>query len=60
MVFSNQRPVPCSPTPWQAIRQSIPDDDAEPGFDWFDQRPACGKPVGILREDGSILVLDLD
>ena len=37
-----------------------PDDDAEPSFDFFDQRPASGKPVEIPREDGSILVLDPD
>ena len=46
--------------PWQAIREWIPDDDAEPSFDFFDQRPASGKPVEIPREDGSILVLDPD
>ena len=46
--------------PWQAIREWIPDDDAEPGGDLFDQRPAFGNPVEILREDGSILVLDSD
>ncbi len=44
--------------PWQAIREWIPDDDAEPGFDLFDQRTESGKPVEIPREDGSILVLD--
>ena len=33
--------------PWQAIREWIPDDDAEPSFDFFDQRPASGKPVEI-------------
>ena len=46
--------------PWQAIREWIPDDDAELGFDLFDQRPASGKPVEIPREDGTILVLDSD
>ena len=46
--------------PWQAIREWIPDDDAEPGFDLFDQRPESGKPVEIPLEDGSILVLDSD
>jgi hypothetical protein len=46
--------------PWQAIREWIPDDDAEPGGDLFDQRPDSGKPVEIRREDGTILVLDLD
>ena len=46
--------------PWQAIREWIPDDDAEPGGDLFDQRPDYGKPVEIRREDGSILVLDSD
>jgi len=46
--------------PWQAIREWIPDDDAEPGFDLFDQRRASGKPVEIPREDGTILVLDSD
>ena len=46
--------------PWQAIREWIPDDDAEPSFDLFDQRPASGKPVEIPREDGNILVLDGD
>jgi len=46
--------------PWQAIREWIPDDDAEPGGDLFDQRPDSGKPVEIRREDGSILVLDSD
>jgi len=45
-------------TPWQAIREWIPDDDAEPGGDLFDQRSDSGKPVEIRREDGSILVLD--
>ena len=44
--------------PWQAIREWIPDDDAEPGFDLFDQRPAAGRPIEIPREDGNILVLD--
>ena len=46
--------------PWQAIRESIPDGDAEPSFDLFDQRPASGKPVEIPRENGTILVLVLD
>jgi len=46
--------------PWQAIREWIPDDDAEPSFDLFDQRPDSGKPLEIRREDGSILVLDSD
>jgi hypothetical protein len=46
--------------PWQAIREWIPDDDAEPGFDLFDQRTESGRPVGIPREDGYILVLDSD
>jgi hypothetical protein len=32
---------------WQAIRESIPDDDAEPDFDLFDQRLASRKPVEI-------------
>ena len=44
----------------QGIREWIPDDDAEPRFDLFDQRPDSGKPVEIPREDGSILVLDSD
>ena len=39
--------------PWQAIREWIPDDDAEPSGDLFDQRPDSGKPVEIPREDGS-------
>jgi hypothetical protein len=46
--------------PWQAIREWIPDDDAEPSFDCFDQRPDSGKPVEIRREDSTILVLDSD
>ncbi len=46
--------------PWQAIREWIPDDDEEPSFDFFDQRPDSGKPVEIPREDGSILILDSD
>ena len=46
--------------PWQAIREWIPDDDGEPSFDLFDQRPESGKPVEIPREDGTILVLDSD
>ena len=28
--------------PWQAIREWIPDDDAEPSFDLFDQRSKSG------------------
>ncbi len=43
-----------------AIREWIPDDDAEQSFDLFDQRPASGKPVEIPREDGTILFLDPD
>ncbi len=46
--------------PWQAIREWIPDDDAEREIDLFDQRPDSGKPVEIPREDGTILVLDSD
>ena len=46
--------------PWQAIREWIPADDGEPGYDLFDQRPGAGQPVEIPREDGSILVLDSD
>jgi hypothetical protein len=46
--------------PWQAIREWIPADEAEPSFDLLDQRPASGRPVEIPREDGSILVLDGD
>ena len=46
--------------PWQAICEWIPDDDAEPGGDLFDQRPDSGKPVEIPREDGTTLVLDGD
>ena len=46
--------------PWQAIREWIPDDDAEPSFELFDQRAASGKPVEIPRDDGTILVLDSD
>ena len=46
--------------PWQAIREWIPDDDAEQEFNLFDQRPESGKPVEIPREDGIILVLDGD
>ena len=42
----------------QAIREWIPDDDAEPSFEFFNQRPDSGKPVEIRREDGSILVID--
>ena len=55
----NQTFEPIEP-PWQAIRQWIPDDDAEQEFDLFDQRPESGKPVEIPREDGTILVLDGD
>ena len=44
--------------PWQAIREWIPADEGEPGFDLFDQSPDSGKPVEIRREDGTILVLD--
>ena len=33
--------------PGQAIREWIPDDDAEPSFDLFDQRPTSGQPVEI-------------
>lgn len=29
------------------IRAWVPADDAEAGFDWFDQRPESGKPVEI-------------
>jgi len=50
---------PVEPT-WQAIRGWIPDDDAAPHFDLFDQRPASRKRVEISREDGSILALDSD
>ena len=46
--------------PWQAIREWIPDDDAELSFDLFDQRAGSGKPVEIPREGGTILVLDSD
>jgi hypothetical protein len=46
--------------PWQAIREWIPDDDSEPSGDLFDQRRDSLKEVVILREDGSILVLDGD
>ncbi len=56
---ANQTFEPIEP-PRQAIREWIPDDDAEPGGDLFDQRPDSGKPVEIRREDGSILVLDSD
>ncbi len=56
---ANQTFEPIEP-PWQAIREWIPHDDAEPCADLFDQRPASGKPVEIRREDGSILVLDSD
>ena len=48
--------------PWQAIREWIPDDDAAPDFDLFDQRlelrlrpPWAGEAP---RKDGCILVLD--
>ncbi len=43
-----------------AIREWIPDDDAEQSFDLFDQRSASGKPVEIPRADGTILFLDPD
>jgi len=46
--------------PWQAIREWIPADDEDPGFDLFDQRTESWKTVQIPREDGCILVLDLD
>jgi hypothetical protein len=46
--------------PWQAIREWIPDDDGDPVFDLFDQRTDARQPVEIPREDGSVLVLDLD
>ena len=46
--------------PWQAIREWIPAHDGDPGFDLFDQRAESWKPVQIPREDGCILVLDLD
>jgi len=45
---------------WQAIREWIPDDDAEQAFDLFDQRPMSGKPVEIPLDDGYILVFDSD
>ena len=35
--------------PWQAFREWISDDDADPGGDLFDQRPDSGKPVEIPR-----------
>ena len=57
--FDIETSEPIEP-PWQAIREWIPDDDAEPSFEFFDQRPDSGKPVEIRREDGSILVLDSD
>jgi len=44
--------------PWQAIREWIPDDDAAPDFDLFDQRADFRQPVEVPREDGCILVLD--
>jgi hypothetical protein len=44
--------------PWQAIREWIPDDDAGPAGDLFDQTPVRSSPVEIRRQDGSILVLD--
>jgi len=43
-----------------AIREWIPDDDAEPSFDFFDQRPPPASPVEIPRADGTILFLDPD
>jgi hypothetical protein len=43
---------------WQAIRECIPDDDAEHTGYLFDQRPVSSLPVEIHRQDGSILVLD--
>jgi len=43
-----------------ASREWIPDDDAEPDGDLFDQRTESGKPVEIPRADGIILVLDSD
>jgi hypothetical protein len=46
--------------PWQAIREWIPADEGEAGFDLFDQRPDSGKPVEIPLEDGYTLVLDGD
>ena len=45
---------------WQTIREWIPADDAEPDFELFDQRTDSDKPAEIPREDGSILVLDLN
>ncbi|MEY5024500.1 MAG: hypothetical protein RLZZ244_28 [Verrucomicrobiota bacterium] len=44
--------------PWQAIREWIPDGDADPSGDLFDQTPVRSMPVEIRRQDGSILVLD--
>jgi hypothetical protein len=44
---SNASPSNRFEPPWQAIREWISDDDAEPGFDLFDQRPDSGKPVEI-------------
>jgi hypothetical protein len=44
--------------PWQAIREWIPDDDADPSGDLFDQTPVRSTPVEIRRQDGSILALD--
>jgi hypothetical protein len=54
---ANQTFEPIEP-PWQAIREWIPDDDADPAGDLFDQRPVSPLPVEIHRQDGSILVLD--
>lgn len=45
---------------WNGIREWIPDDDAEPGADLFDQRPKSANPPEIPREDGSVLVFDSD
>ena len=42
------------------LREWIPAEEGEPGYDLFDQRPGAGQPVEIPREDGSILVLDSD
>ena len=47
--------------PWLAIREWSPADEDEQGPDLFvDQRTESWKPVEVPREDGSILVLDLD
>ena len=54
---ANQTFEPIEP-PWQAIREWIPDDDADPAGDLFDQPPVSPLPVEIHRQDGSILVLD--